>query len=297
MKTTYVSRATWIRFISYLKHNAEERAAKKKMETPTDKAARRTAAATMWMAFFTCILAFTSGLTIWILKNQLKEMQLGGIDTHALATAADTSANAATDQADAAQQFSDTAEEINQGVAGAVDQLQSAANSTKTSINATKEAMQLDQRAWLGVDAVNGLPKIGEALAVDIGIKNTGKTPAKEIDGYVVYRPVKRSDSLSFEPGPATEEKSHAMIPPNSIYHLIASPPPPSAKTTQADLDAVKEQRVTIYIFGKATYRDIFSCGHWLTFCMRLRPDAAGWLACKQYNDTNDDPCPAKKPN
>jgi len=62
---------TWIRFIGYVKRKAEERAAKKKNEAPTDQAARRTAVATIWMAIFTCILAATSGLTIWILKNQL----------------------------------------------------------------------------------------------------------------------------------------------------------------------------------------------------------------------------------
>jgi hypothetical protein len=35
----------WVRFVSYVKRKKDERAAKKKSETPTDKAARRTAVA------------------------------------------------------------------------------------------------------------------------------------------------------------------------------------------------------------------------------------------------------------
>jgi len=65
----------WVRFVGYVKRKSEERTAKKKNETSTDKAARRTAVATIWMAIFTCILAATSGLTICVLRNQLKEMQ------------------------------------------------------------------------------------------------------------------------------------------------------------------------------------------------------------------------------
>lgn len=58
----------WVRFVGYIKRKRDERAAKKQNETPTDKAARRTAVATIWMAIFTFVLAATSAFTIWILK-------------------------------------------------------------------------------------------------------------------------------------------------------------------------------------------------------------------------------------
>jgi hypothetical protein len=55
----------------------KERAAKKKQETATDKAARITATATKWMAVFTFVLAFVGVGTLLVLKNQLKEMHSG----------------------------------------------------------------------------------------------------------------------------------------------------------------------------------------------------------------------------
>jgi hypothetical protein len=78
----------WTRLVSYAKCKLQERKAKKQNESPTDRAARRTAAATVWMAIFTLILATTSAFTIWILKNQLTEMHTGGQDTRTLAEAA-----------------------------------------------------------------------------------------------------------------------------------------------------------------------------------------------------------------
>ncbi|MGB6483184.1 MAG: hypothetical protein WBE86_06825 [Candidatus Acidiferrales bacterium] len=64
----------WTRFISNIKRKMEERAAKKKQEAPADKAARRTANATVCMAIFTIVLAVVSGGTLCILNRQLNVM-------------------------------------------------------------------------------------------------------------------------------------------------------------------------------------------------------------------------------
>jgi hypothetical protein len=65
----------WLRFIGYVKRNIDKRAAKKQQEKPADKAARVTATATKWMAFFTFVLCLSSIATIYVLKNQLAEMR------------------------------------------------------------------------------------------------------------------------------------------------------------------------------------------------------------------------------
>ena len=78
----------WIRLISYAKRKMDERTAKKQKEPPTDKAARVTANATIWIAFFTFVSVAVSVGTFLILKSQLKEMHDGGVDTHNLAQAA-----------------------------------------------------------------------------------------------------------------------------------------------------------------------------------------------------------------
>ena len=49
------------------------------------------------MAVFTFILAGTSGFTIWILKNQLREMHEGGMQTDSIITADERIARAMED--------------------------------------------------------------------------------------------------------------------------------------------------------------------------------------------------------
>lgn len=69
------------RLITYAKRKTQERRTKKQQEVPSDRAARRTATATYWIAGFTIILAVVSYL-------QWREVHEGGKDTHDLAGAA-----------------------------------------------------------------------------------------------------------------------------------------------------------------------------------------------------------------
>lgn len=64
----------WTGLISYIKRAAHERRAKKQQESTSDRAARHTAVATIWMAIFTVVLAAVSVGTLLMLKNQLTEM-------------------------------------------------------------------------------------------------------------------------------------------------------------------------------------------------------------------------------
>jgi hypothetical protein len=94
---------TWRRLVRNVESKLEQRRTKKEKESSADRAARVTASATKWMAFFTFVLAATSVGTVWILRNQLTEMHKGGIDTHDLAVAAGKQADAAKAQSEQAK--------------------------------------------------------------------------------------------------------------------------------------------------------------------------------------------------
>jgi hypothetical protein len=86
--------------IGYVKRKLEERRAKRKQESPADRAARITALATFWIAGFTLVLAVLSGLTWW-------EIRTGGTDTHDLVIVAKAQAVTATAQAGSMRDFAD----------------------------------------------------------------------------------------------------------------------------------------------------------------------------------------------
>lgn len=96
-KTTELNEPWRFRLISYIERKLHDRKAEKKEEGPADRAARRTANATVWIAVFTVVLAVVGGFT-------LIEVIIGGSDTHDLAVAARSQAELARQQAVALQQ-------------------------------------------------------------------------------------------------------------------------------------------------------------------------------------------------
>lgn len=59
----------WTRFVCYVKRATKERKSKKKQENSADRAAKKTADATVWIAAFTIILAIVSSLQWWELQS------------------------------------------------------------------------------------------------------------------------------------------------------------------------------------------------------------------------------------
>jgi hypothetical protein len=183
-------KSRWVRFIGYVKRKRQERRANKQAETPTDKAARRTAAATVWMALFTFVLATTSGLTIWILKNQLREMHEGGVDTHTLAQAADTQAKKMADMSTAADKIRQAAEGMmtqEQRIAdNAKNALDASNRQAKAALDASIAASRLDARAYVTIGRPDGTvadiiwPKDEKGnAALMVYFQNNGRLPAK----------------------------------------------------------------------------------------------------------------------
>lgn len=168
----------------------------------------------------------------------------------------------------------------------AVDESRRNRVQAERSLKATIDQFHLDQRAWLGVDSVSGLPKLNEDFVIDVVVKNTGKTPAMKVSFLITYRALKKSERLAFKHGSVHAEQSNAMLPPNSIYH--ANPPIPADKVKQGDLDLIKKGDVTIYVYADGTFEDVFSCRHWIQFCYFLTTNGKNWVACKSHNDTGN---------
>lgn len=168
----------WVRFISYVKNRTtHERRTKKQKESPVDRAARRTAAATIWMAVFTVILTLVSGGTLLILKRQLKEMQDGGTDTHKLAQAAgdqatwtqrlagsaDTQSGYMKDQAGRTKDLADRMKDQADRTKTMADQAIIQAKEAKVSAEAAESAAQTavaSIRPWIKITSVDLRPGI-----------------------------------------------------------------------------------------------------------------------------------------
>ena len=98
------------------------------------------------------------------------EMHDGGIDTHALATAADKAEKAAEKSAQASRDFANTAKNIQAQVGNAVDKLNLQASVTNETLRASQRPIfTLDAASPVGFGGSPGTPQ-----DVRITLRNTG---------------------------------------------------------------------------------------------------------------------------
>jgi hypothetical protein len=176
----------------------------------------------------------------------------------------------------------------------AQDALAASQTNFDKSIGSARDQLRLDQRAWLGVDAISGEPKEKARWEITVGIKNTGKTPAKEVSFLNSFVALDKGKKLTFDYSSVQGEASKAMLPPGSVYG--AHPPTPKSPLTDMDIKNLKEESITVYIYGKGTYSDVFSCRHWITYCSHMLPDTKSWATCNEHNDTGDYECKVSQP-
>src|ERR1700732_3843452 len=61
------------------------------------------------------------------------------------------------------------------------------------------DALLVDQRAWVSVVVPNSFPLEGSSIPASIQIANTGKTPAKDVEGEIVATALKKGEEPSFD--------------------------------------------------------------------------------------------------
>ena len=167
----------WERFVGYVKHQVYERKVKKEQETPADKAARRSATATVWMAVFTVILAMLSLGTLFILKNQLGEMHSGGIDTHDLAIAAGKQADAAKAQSEESKlqvdKMQKSLEKTDALIEQATVQAQASKASAKAAETQSRQAIEQTKNMTSTLDTIRNANRLTEeSIRGRIAIQN-----------------------------------------------------------------------------------------------------------------------------
>jgi Tfp pilus assembly protein PilX len=136
---------------------------------------------------------------------------------------------------------------------------------SKQAVDTAKNEMKLDQRAWVGVEYINPVPttpKVGAVFAVTIGIKNTGKTPARHLVSYGRQDPIAANSQPNYS---YDEVKKHfagtlapnagASIPFNPLFDGATGKP--LALTQDVMIDLVTA--ISKYLFTARSTMRIYS--------------------------------------
>lgn len=148
----------------------------------------------------------------------------------------------------------------------------------------TQTAMEIDQRAWVGITGVEPLSL--EHPQIRITFKNYGKTPALHIVQKANWKPVSPTEPFD----PAAIIRADAPIPgmkvltpdiPATLGQTLANPTPQQASD-------ILSEHLIFCVFGELTYDDVFGKHHFLRFCLRSSPSAHGSFSAEHaYNDAD----------
>jgi hypothetical protein len=151
-------------------------------------------------------------------------------------------------------------------------------------IRQSQRAMELDQRAWVGIKNVS--PWIDEQgkIGAEIDLDNTGKTPALNVRAKENIEPLAIGGLWNQEPNYPQDystsqfaaKDSLQVIAPNSSFKILVS------------INGEWTEGLTDALHGRIIYDDVFGCHHWVVFCYLKRSNrrtGVFWTPCSMHND------------
>ena len=170
---------------------------------------------------------------------------------------------------------------------------------TQQSVADADRNFRRDERAWIAFAFVGGNIQltVGKSFFVTTQVLNTGKTPAKNVEGNIAVRVVKKGEHLEFvyTPGHANYRVVGGTIFPNgsitqSFEGIQHGPEKAEAIViTKTLLQEIVSSESFIVVYGKLTYTDIFGAPHWTTYCRYVTNPSLISEECTRYNNTDED--------
>jgi hypothetical protein len=171
-----------------------------------------------------------------------------------------------------------------------------AANAAEASVRQVRTTARHDERAWIALVDIQGIPEVGTMFSVNLVSQNSGKTFAKNLTMRAVIEIAKKGEEPDFsldDSDAARKDSGVSLLAPNADYVMdveLRKQTPPH-EITQSDLDGIRSGNLVVFVHGRMTYDDIFGCSHWTSFCARLKPDLK-YASYGRHNDTDQNSCP-----
>jgi hypothetical protein len=177
---------------------------------------------------------------------------------------------------------------------------QGAAKAAKDSVDLARKNAHFDQRAWVSVLFGEFTPKIGEPLAFKLHFTDTGKSPARNVQGEAVTVFLKLKDTLTFSYGHKTAIDLGTMFqntPQDAVSYLLPPNVPKEVKIKRVIVSAsmaddLINSRAYIVVYGRLAYDTVFNGHHWIQFCAPSGAMEFNQRECVDYNqvDTDEEP-------
>ena len=158
----------------------------------------------------------------------------------------------------------------------------------------TYSANMIDQRAWVGANKFSssiitgsGEPyiKADTELRFIAQFSNFGKTPARETRTDIVFKFLPKGEVLkpTFEQTSPPITPSVVVVQPGAVHFMQSLP----TTFSEPQIEAAKQAKLILYVYGRIRYQDIFGKQHLTNFCSFITPDLKSWDGCPWDNDAD----------
>jgi hypothetical protein len=182
---------------------------------------------------------------------------------------------------------------LTQTLAQSQQAMETSNKQSKAALDTTIRNSRLDERPWVVLRQIAGIPELDKPWNVQMFFVNTGKTPARNVrlNCHTTFETTE--SAVKF--GEKVPDSRPALIAPNDLSTFCVLDPlaPKIPKVTRDVINILTNKTATLFVYGFVTYDDISGLKHWLTFCRIMEPDGKSWEGCQTHNDTGDgDPPP-----
>jgi hypothetical protein len=159
------------------------------------------------------------------------------------------------------------------------------ARSGEQSIQTARDSLRLEQRAWLGIERIDGAPQVGSHWNIAVIVRNSGRTPAEHVVGQVVVDPMLNGARPDFTYR-ADEVLHTGDVPPGGVFTLrlvplIADKATGRVKMVDEEVERLlREGTLDVYVHGRISYGDVFGRRHTVPLCQMYTPDIRAFSMC-----------------
>jgi hypothetical protein len=149
-------------------------------------------------------------------------------------------------------------------------------------LGSQREALRLERRAWVGADqALKPVIQAGQPVSVAVQFVNVGQSPGLRIESINRLDPVQVGEVFTPTfPDLGRRPSSPTLLPGMRTTANVVS----SWTVTDARLSAIKNGQLTVYLYGRIRYRDIFDQPRESGYCMFVTRDLNGFQFCDDHN-------------
>jgi hypothetical protein len=172
-----------------------------------------------------------------------------------------------------------------------------AANAAKDSVDIARKNAHFDQRAWLGITYGTYKYTVNQIFGATYDVTDTGKTPARNVNGMAVTRFMRIGDTPSFTYEHGTTVELGTMLP-NVRVGAVSWLIPPNVrkedpiqamKISDEMSRALKDGGGYMMIYGNIGYDSVFGAHHRIKFCATSGPTFVTQpKECVDYNDVDN---------